>query len=244
MKWWQKDPFFKLIVGYDQLSTREQAIILYSSVFILFSLIFLTFVEPNIIAGNKDKLDIKSIMNSNKTFEANIEKVSKSKHTDPNLEIRNNLLILTDKEKALDLEISALTKALVDPKKMVFILEQALKESRGIKLISLRNLASENVYIEAPEIEGDDMLISHDEVKSGDSHSNENNDVSGIIYKHGLEIVVEADYRKMVEYLERLDDIEWKVFWQNLEYEIKEYPKGQLKIKIYTLSTGKEVLGV
>ncbi len=244
MMWWQKEPFIKAITGYEKLSNREQKIILVSTVLILFIFIYMAFVEPNVIAGNKDKLDRDNIINSNKLFQQQIEKVSQSKHTDPNLEVRNKILVSNDREKALDLEISALTKALVDPKKMVFILESALKESKGIKLISLKNLPSENVYIEDPENDKSNTLVLNTTAVSTEKETDKKTDVSGIIYKHSLEIVVEASYSRMVEYLERLDDIKWKVFWQNLEYEIKEYPKGQLKIKIYTLSTSKEVLGV
>ena len=55
---------------------------------------------------------------------------------------------------------------------------------------------------------------------------------------------MKSTYENTVRYLKRLDELPWKIFWQELNYESGEYPNGNLKIKIYTLSTSREVLGV
>lgn len=246
MTWWQKEPIIKGILAYEKVSDRERKILLVTVVLVLFIVFYMLLIEPIAMSGNAARTNYLLLTDSNALIEDKIEKTLESKYKDPNAEYVENLARLLEKEKLLDSQISALTQALVDPKKMIFILESALKEAKGIKLISLRNLPSENVYIDRPEINASGETIT--DLKNNTERTLETEEVdeenAGIIYKHALEIVVEASFKRMVQYLERLDGIEWKVFWQNLEYEVKEYPKGQLTIKIYTLSTSKEVLGV
>ena len=99
-----------------------------------------------------------------------------------------------------------------------------------VVLLRRRNLPKENLIFHIEEV-GSDI--------------SEPSDVDeGLIYKHAFEIEMEATYDSTVQYLQRIDKLPWKVFWQDLRYEAKSYPNGNLKIKIYTLSTSREVLGV
>lgn len=242
MKWWEKEPVAKGIVAYENISDRERKILLSTIVLVVFLIFYMVLIEPFALQGNQYRDEYISLEESNASLEAKIEETLANKYKDPNIKYKKNLSQLEEQESEVDEKILALTQALVEPRNMVFILESALKETKGIKLISLRNLPGENVYIDSPESGSEEGTLT--KVEDIESVEAKDEDYDAVIYRHALEIVVEANYKRMVEYLKRLDEMAWKVFWQELRYEVKRYPKGQLKIKIYTLSTSKEVLGV
>lgn len=241
MVWWQRKPLIDVIEAFERVSEREQKIVMATASIVIFMMFFMLVIEPNILQANSDKEAYVSVTDINEKVERQIKATLDSKYEDPNDALRKALKRLKEKEVLLDTRISALTKALVDPKNMVYILKSVLSESKGIELISLENLPSEDIYFSNDKSVEEDKKNTIDDLLESEKSTDNN---AGIIYKHALEVVVEADFQSMIDYLERLDQIEWKVFWQDLSYEVKEYPKGQLKIKIYTLSTSQEVLGV
>jgi MSHA biogenesis protein MshJ len=56
------------------------------------------------------------------------------------------------------------------------------------------------------------------------------------IYKYSMEIEFYSDYFGTVDYLSRLEKLPWHIFWDSLEYKVIQYPKADVKLKIYVLS--------
>lgn len=228
MSWWQKKPIIDGITAYDKISEREQKIVLATFIVLLLLLVFLVIVEPLILANESLYSDQENIERINSKVAVQIQNTLATQHQDPNEILRKELVVLSEEADRLQGQISLLTQALVAPKQMVKLLESVLTQDKQLKLISLINLPEQgmNVYEESrKENESDDETDS-------------------LIYKHGFEIELEATYDSSIAYLKRLDKLPWQLFWQTLEYESTQYPKGRLKIRIYTLSMSKAVLGV
>lgn len=234
MIWWQKKPIFDLINGYEKLSLREQKSVLIGIVSTICILAFMLVIEPMVIGYQNLDEKYNDAIELRGQIENQLEETLTRKLQDPNVPLREELAGLEKQSQALDEDIGRLTKALVAPKQMVLLLENVLSADKNIKLISLVNLPKEDVIFNL-EKDGD---------YSEDNVENDTNSEVGVIYKHTFEIEMKATYDSTVKYLKRIDNLQWKVFWQQLDYEIKQYPNGILKMKIYTLSTSKEVLGV
>lgn len=230
MSWWQKKPFIDVIKAYEKISIREQQVVLIGVISALVLLIFMLLLEPFIISYQKKSGQYDDVVNAKNQLKNQLEETLARKFLDPNVALREEIARLEKESQDLDEDIGRLTKALVAPRQMVSLLENMLKNDEKIKLISLVNMPKEDVEFNLNK-EGNDTK----EVDEKDA---------GVIYKHAFEIEMEATYESTVKYLKRIDDLEWKVFWQQLDFEVKQYPSGILKIKIYTLSTSKEVLGV
>jgi MSHA biogenesis protein MshJ len=232
MIWWQKKPFVDVIEGYDKISIREQKIVLVTVTVILVMLGYLLVIEP-LLLSNKVMFDEHtSILNVNASLDQQIQKTRERQYQDPNEPLREKLIEIRREGEEFQKKINFLTQALVAPKQMVNLLERVLTQDKQMKLISLRNLPEQ-----AMNIQGNTLREN-----SGSDQADKT--AEALIYKHVFEIELEATYGSTVSYLKRLDDLPWQLFWQRLGYESTEYPKGRLKIKIYTLSTSKEVLGV
>jgi len=64
------------------------------------------------------------------------------------------------------------------------------------------------------------------------------------IYKHGMRIVFEGDYFKTLKYLQALETMPWRLYWDNVEYHVTEYPKASVAITVHTLSLDEGWIGV
>lgn len=234
MVWWQKKPIVDLVNGYDKISLREQKIVLAGLVTSICVLAFMLVVEPLIIKYQEFDEQYNDAVVMHDQIETQLKETLNRKLEDPNIPLRDELANLEAQSQALEEDIGRLTKALVAPKQMVLLLENMLESDKNIKLISLINLPKEDVIFN----------LNKDRQTLDTNEDSDNKAEVAVIYKHTFEIKMKATYESTVKYLKRIESLEWKVFWQQLDYEIKQYPNGILNIKIYTLSTSKEVLGV
>lgn len=231
MSWWHHPQVMDALDKYDKLQQREQNIVLAGSGLLLFLLLFVLLLEPMWLGlsglneqADKAQADNQSLMNQ-------IERLENSKFEDPNEKLTKSLRQVMAQGKQLDEEIAQVTQSLVAPKQMVALLESVLSQDKQLKLISLTNKMAQPVALDTDVLPADDDL-------------NEEGDAESLIYRHGFSVEMEATYPATVKYLQRLQALPWKLFWQQLDYQTQQYPKGILTIEIYTLSTRQEVLGV
>jgi len=228
MIWWQKKPYIDGIHAYDKISDREQKIVLATFVTVLVLMVFILIIEPLLLANQKLYSERQELLGINSDISLKIESTLSKQHLDPNDALRKEFAKQQTESDKHQEQIGLLTQALVAPKQMVSLLENVLTQDKQLKLISLNNLPEQGMNLS--------------QVKSEDDVANIKPDF--LIYKHGFEIELEATYDSSNDYLRRLDALPWQLFWQTLEYESTQYPKGKLKIRIYTLSMSKAVLGV
>ncbi len=60
--------------------------------------------------------------------------------------------------------------------------------------------------------------------------------VLGNAYRHGLRIVFNGSYMSTLAYVKELESLENEFIWDNLKFEITEYPDGKVSITVFTLS--------
>jgi MSHA biogenesis protein MshJ len=239
MIWWQKKPFIDVISAYENFSAREQNIVLSTLVVILILVGYLLVIEPVLLANVKLIENENKLVNSNRSLSEKITQTKNKKSQDPNVVLREELDGLFSESKNLQEKINLLTQALVAPRQMVSLLEKVLTQDKQLKLISLSNLPEV-----AMNIEGRSLTTDVNSAVVASNIQNETPNKEALIYRHTFEIVLEATYDSALSYLKRLDGLPWQLFWQDLEYQSTQYPKGTLSIKIYTLSMSQEVLGV
>ncbi|WP_371376616.1 hypothetical protein [Thalassotalea aquiviva] len=123
----------------------------------------------------------------------------------------------------LDYQLLALTTDLMSPKNMRKALVQILALKPGVKLLSLNALPVEQLTVE--------QLAPVDAT-------------SPILYRHSLDITLEGRYFQLRDYLEMVEGLPWRLQWQNFEYQVIAYPKAKLQLRLYSLSSNKEFIGV
>ena len=112
---------------------------------------------------------------------------------------------------ALDARIVDQLGALVEPAQAAELLEQVLTRHRGLKITSLRASAEPL------------------EAVTG------NADQAGKLGRYQLDLVLEGGYLDLMRYLEALESMPWKFFWQMVDFRVNDYPRAVSRLQLYTL---------
>lgn len=141
-------------------------------------------------------------------------------------ELRTHLNKLKQQQKDLTVEF-------IRPAQMAGVLRDMLRAENGLVLTRLESLGAEPLFAAAK----DDTEKTENQKNSKRLHQAE-------IYKHGLRIVFEGDYFKTLKYLRALEAMPWRLYWDNVEYQVTEYPKARVAITVHTLSLSEGWIGV
>jgi MSHA biogenesis protein MshJ len=218
MKWWQRPQVAVLIQRYQALNPRERQLSLITLHFVLLALMAVVFIEPLASRGMAQQSQANELLATNARLEQQLQQLQNSPIKDPNQDLRDELELLTTERLSIESRISNLTDALVSPDKMVAVLEQMLTQDSRLKITSLVTLPKEEIQLDA-------------------------NDPSARLYRHGLRLRIRATYDSLVDYLKRLDALQWRLYWQSLDYRVEQYPRGELLLEVYTLSSREDVVG-
>lgn len=218
MSWWQHPNAERVIDHYQALSQREKWLTLTTLHVVLVFIFTLFFVEPFFKRGQMTQAEAEEHLALNIKLEQQLSNLQNSPILDPNQDLRNEIDDLLEEHRQIEKRISMLTDALVSPEDMATVLKQMLTQDKTLKVTSLASLPQEKVALENSE--------------------------QGIyLYRHSIEIRLSATYDSLLAYLKRLDELPWRLYWQLLDYEVTDYPSGDLTLQVYTLSSREDLVG-
>jgi MSHA biogenesis protein MshJ len=136
-------------------------------------------------------------------------------------ELRHLLVNLARQEKALTVEF-------IPPEKMAGVLRDMLSAEGGLHLTQLESLAAEPLF---PAEENENNAEEQPELRTQ-------------IFKHGMRIVFEGDFFRTLAYLKALEALPWRFYWDNVEYQVLDYPRARVAITVHTLSLHEGWIGV
>jgi MSHA biogenesis protein MshJ len=145
--------------------------------------------------------------------------------TDPNtfaLSRQRELREAADTAKA---RLDQLYGELITPQQMSQVLTTILRRETTLKFVSLENRPVEALI---------PALAAAEASTAADAQ----------VYKHGLNMVFEGNFVDTVYYLRSLERLDGNFFWENLEFDLLEYPNARISLEIYTLSTERGWIGV
>ncbi len=64
------------------------------------------------------------------------------------------------------------------------------------------------------------------------------------VYKHELALTFSGNYLNTLDYLKGLESLSWRINWDSIDYQVKNYPIAETTIRAYTLSFEESWLGV
>ena len=126
------------------------------------------------------------------------------------------------------------TSNLVAPGKMPELLRSVLSRVNGLQLIKLEGLGKTPLI----ETTADEDGKAGPEVTAG-----EDADSFDMAYKHGMKIVFEGDYFTTLDYIRKLETLEWRFFWDSIEFSVENYPRTISSVTLYTLSIDENWIG-
>lgn len=165
-------------------------------------------------------------------LQAEIDKLAAQPVVDPDAENRERLAGLKRQEAAAQEAIAALSHDLVPPGQMVAMLESMLARQERLRLVSLAKLPIQSLDTSAGQ------------ARAAPAAAGAVPQASAMVYKHGVEIVLQGQYLDLMDYIAQLEKLPVRVVWGKLGLRVNAYPTATLSLTLYTLSLEKQWLSI
>ncbi|NOX76997.1 MAG: hypothetical protein GXP17_10380 [Gammaproteobacteria bacterium] len=167
----------------------------------------------------------------------------------PHLQTRIQAIetLLSDLER----QKKSLTVEFVPPERMATLLRDMLGGEHDLTLISLRSLGAEPLFKEkdteektganTPDAVAPPLTTSLADVTE---RQTEREHLKPGIFKHGVRVEFEGNFLATLRYLQALENMPWRFYWDSVDYQVLEYPVARVAITVHTLSLDRGWIGV
>lgn len=231
-QYWQK-----MSARTDALSLRERVLVFAAAATILLVLTQQLVLDPLFQRQQVLSEKIREDQAATAILEAQIQGIARAQTLDPDAANRLRVAALEQEADGLTERLHTLHKGLVAPADMPALLEAILKRHGGLRLQSLKTFAPENIVAAPAGPEAAKPSLAAGKVEKPA-------EPAAVVYKHGVEIVVQGSYLDMLGYMAELESMPWQVFWARGALQAGEYPSSRLVLHLYTLSLEKKWLNM
>lgn len=206
-----------LLSRINALSPRERLLVLMTCLVLFATLWHMLLMQPLGQRASESRAELtaleESISVANRSLEDQILQLAGGGE-----EQRSRIASLRKRIDEINATLGNHAAELIDPSEMARVLEGVLKEQSRLTLVRIRNTTPE--------------FLSTDDDESGVT-----------FYRHGLEIEVEGSYAAFLDYLNTIESLPWRLYWQVLELDVIDYPLNRVRIEVSTLSLDEEWIG-
>lgn len=237
-----KQYWHRIQLRIDILSLRERAIIFAMAALILLTLVNSLILDPTYAKQKQLSQGIKQDQAAIVQAQAKIQQVMNLHEADPDKSSQQLLGQYQDQIGKMQDSLADMQKGLVSPDRMSALLEDLLKQNKGLKLVSLKTLPVTSL---AEQGSADEKRIDNalETIKAGAAKA-KGKFAADTVYKHDVEIVLQGGYLDMMNYLSQLEAMPWHLFWSRAKLSVEEYPKATLTLTLFTLSLDKKWLNL
>lgn len=200
--------FAGLALRIDALSLRERGILLAVSLLVVYALADRLLLAPTLQHIKQRQTEITELQSRLSTLQARAGAMQQN-GLDPLAQRRARITELETRLAAQDAQFEAQLGRLVSPEQAAPLLRDVLAASPGLRLLGLQSANGEPLLGDATR--------------------------AGRIVRYDLDLRVEGGYLAALGYLQRLEQLPWRLFWDGLELQVQEHPRSTLQLKVYTL---------
>jgi MSHA biogenesis protein MshJ len=191
----------------DALSLRERGILLLVGLLVLYLFADQLFVAPSLQGIAQRNVEIAELQAKLSALQIRADSLNHSGQ-DPLAQRSARIAELEARVAAQDAQFDEQLGRLVRPQQAAPLLREILQQQPSLRLLSLGT---------AP---GAPLLSSERTAR---------------IVRYDVELQVEGDYLAALDYLRRLEQLPWTLFWDALELHAQEHPRNRVQLTLYTL---------
>jgi MSHA biogenesis protein MshJ len=241
---------------FEALSLRERALFLVSIIAILYIFWDMVLMERVQQQQKTAVIQMKKWQSQISDIDNRIQLASAAMSGDKQKQAMQRIERLKAEISDINKRQKALTVGFIRPQQMVDVLKGLLATERGLQLTRLQSQVVQPLIRRLPEPSSAASSVhkrrsanaTQQPKKSLEENVLDDNASSTTtlpeVYKHGLEIVFQGDYNSTLSYLRKLEQLPWKFYWEEVVYEVLDYPKAQILVRIHTLSLDKGWISV
>ena len=147
---------------------------------------------------------------------------------DPNAIHRAELESLKAELAQLNKDLAGTTDHLVPPEQMAKVLEAMLRGTDGLQLQQVTSLGN------SPLVPGKKKPAVN--ATAADADAQDSGESVRSVHKHGVRLKLQGSFFSVLDFLRKLEQLEWKFFWDAVEFRVVDYPDATVEITVYTIS--------
>jgi MSHA biogenesis protein MshJ len=221
-----KQQFQRLAARFDALALRERALIFGGALFVLIFLFYSLALEPRFAAKKRLTQELAEAQKSLATLRG-----LTAQNYDPAAARRAERDVLRKQLADVDKSMGQIQRGLVPPERTGRLLEEVLRGSRGLQLVSLRTLP-----------------VQRFDPRGGAAGegSQAQNAAERQLYQHTFEMTIQGTYADLHDYLRRAEQLPWRLVWSRISVAAnpEQHPKLTITLTVQTLSLSKAWLVV
>jgi MSHA biogenesis protein MshJ len=214
----------------NNLSLREKLLLLAVVIAAIYSVWDLVFFTPYIEKQRQQMAQQKEISDKQVAMVEEIAKITSmlKQSEDPNKKLQHDIKLVKQESVLVDEQLNEKFDKLIPPTQITALVKNILSESEGLRLLSLENKPVEVIEL-LPEDQRDKDISSAETAK---------------LYKHTSTIKFLGDYRSLYQYLVKLESSDWNLYWDQLQYEVTQYPFAEISLSVHTVSKTEHWIGL
>lgn len=229
-----RDKLHQLSEKIDNYSLRERILLLFCILAVLVGIWQLAFEMPQERERAQLEERLAKISSDQSAQAAQIAALTSAYASGGQKELLAERDALQLQLEVLDRELSELSHGLVSAEQLPQILQDVLVSTTQLKLIRVKTLPVEELPLQR----------SSEPSAADSAPERPETEVATGVYKHGVTLKVSGTYFELTEFLQTLEGLEWRFYWDRLDYTVSDYPRAEIEIRVYTLSAEEGLLGV
>ncbi|MCG5540447.1 MULTISPECIES: type II secretion system protein GspM [unclassified Halorhodospira] len=196
-----------------QRTVRERVLVGVALFAVIAALWYFYLHEPQRQALEQARSSAENAENQLPQLRAQIEELEAERDADPDEAIEREIASLEEELEAVQRRMAEDMPDFIEPGDMRGVLEALLARRDDTELRAFERLPAE-VAMEAEDENGETLKA----------------------YRHPVRMVFEGDYEATLRLLEEVENLQWQFAWEELTYEVEEYPLGRVEVRLHTLS--------
>lgn len=242
MKQQLQQQWIKLSTKLDAMTLRERAMVFVAVTATILFLIYTVAVEPMLARQKLLLAQIKQQQNQVAGIDMEITAKAQGYSVDPDAGSRAQLQTARAEIDRISAGLLAVQKGLVAPEKIAPLLENLLNGHGKLRLMAMKTLPVTGMNesfapaapapaagAAAPAAQLAQAIQSTQPAASAPKPRE-------LLYRHGVEIVLQGNYLDMVSYMAALEALPVQLFWGKASLDAQQYPNSRLTLTLYTLS--------
>lgn len=213
-----KPPWRRLAARLDAMSLRERVLVAVAVLAVLGGGWVLAVLEPWLDDAAARAGKLAAVERQTAAARDRVQSLLRRAQEDPNRALRAREAQLRAEIERLDEQLRTRAGDFVAPDQMARALRDLLGVQGGLRLVRLETVAPE------PLQPGEGTTVP--------------------VYRHGLELEFVGDYLSTLKFLQAVEQLPWRFFWDRLDYHVERHPTARVKLRIHTLSGREAWIGV
>ena len=230
---------------YELLSQRERLLIVGMLVGVLFVVFtFLVFgALDDVQASREQKLTL--LEQQNVQLDAEFKLFSGLLNTDPDKAKKQQIRALKAQMLQIEGSLNRLSVGLIPADELPKLLKQVLQQTQSLRLQSIQTLPVSELSLQGEVIVPEALDASATDTSESQNESDDelNTLETAGVFKHAVMMQLTGGYFETKQFVEALEGLPWRLYWDSLEYSVSNYPLAEIKLQVYTLSTDEGAFG-